>query len=441
MKRTIEPILIKWKNQQGRLPIILRGARQVGKSYTIEKFGRDHFESIIICNFEFKPELIFCFENLDPLSICANLEVAFKSRIIPGKTLLFLDEIQNCPKAITALRYFKEKLPELHVIAAGSLLEFALQQEQFSFPVGRVQFLYLKPLSFYEYLMSQGHEKLVEMLEHVTIQNPLDLFIHEQLLIHVREYFLLGGMPAVIRTFLDTNSFLECQTVSANLLETYRADFPRYSTKAQIKFLQLLFERIPGLVAQHFKYSLVSQDYRSHDLKIALEQLGWAGLVNKVLVTNASGIPLQMGVKENKFKLVFLDLGLVNTANKLDIQTTWDTDLMQINSGALAEQFVGQEFLAYESSYLNSQLYYWERDKKGSMAEVDYVIQLGSRIIPIEVKAGATGRLRSLNQFIIEKDAPFGIRISKHPLSFYDKVLSVPIYLISQLPRLIENVS
>lgn len=440
MRRSIEPILKKWKEQNDRLPLILRGARQVGKSFIIEKFGKENFESLVTCNFEFRPELINCFDNLDPLSICAKLEIAFKTKIIPGKTLLFLDEIQNCPKAITALRYFKEQLPALHVVAAGSLLEFVIHEEKFSFPVGRVQFLYLKPLSFYEYLLSQNHDQLVGMLDKVTLQNPLDPFIHDQLLLLLREYFLIGGMPSVVRSFLENRSFLECQTILSGLLETYRADFPKYATKAQYRTLQLFFEKAPGLVCKQFKYSNISPDHRSHDLKIALEQLGWAGLLHKIVDTSASGIPLQIHAKENRFKLLFLDIGLINSSTKLDIQTAWNEELMQINSGTQAEQFVGQELLAYASPYINEQLYYWDRNKKGAMAEVDYVIQSGSHVLPIDVKAGTTGSLKSLAQFLIEKNTPFGVRISQHPLSFHDKILSVPLYLIKQLPRLIANI-
>lgn len=438
MRRTIEPLLVKWKNQKDRLPIILRGARQVGKSFIIEKFGQEHFETLVTCNFEFRPELVKCFDNLDPLSICTKLEVAFNTRITPGKTLLFLDEIQNCPAAITALRYFKEKFPELHVIAAGSLLEFVIHEERFSFPVGRVQFLYLKPLSFYEYLVSQNHDRLVEILENVTLQNPIEPFIHDQLILRLREYFLIGGMPSVVRSFLKNKSFLECQTMLASLLETYRSDFSKYASKAQYRYLQIFFERAPALIGKHFKYSHVSTEHRSQDLKIALEQLGWAGLLHKVIATSAAGIPFQIHAKENKFKLLFLDCGLANSANKLDIQSAWDKDLMQINAGAQAEQFVGQELLAYASPYVNTQLYYWERDKKGATAEVDYVIQQESEIFPIEVKAGTTGSLKSLSQFLLEKETPFGIRISLHPLSFHDRVLSIPLYLISQLTRLMR---
>ncbi len=440
MRRSIEAILKKWKDQKDRLPIILRGARQVGKSFVVEKFGKENFASLVVCNFEFRPELVSCFDSFDPLSICAKLEVAFKTRITPGETLLFLDEIQNCPKAITALRYFKENLPDLHVIAAGSLLEFVLHEEKFSFPVGRVQFLYLKPLSFYEYLVSQNHDRLVEMIDNVNLKKPFDSFIHEQLLLRLWEYFLIGGMPSVVRSFLEKGSFWECQTVLSGLLETYRSDFPKYSTRAQCGNLQVFFDKAAGLICKNFKYSHISPEHRSQDLKIALEQLRWAGLLHKVMVTSASGLPLHIHAKESKFKLLYLDGGLVNCANKLDMQSAWDVELMQINSGAQAEQFVGQELLAYSDPYMNGQLYYWDRDKKGAMAEVDYVIQSGSQILPIEVKAGTTRSLKSLTQFLLEKPSPFGIRISQYPLSFHDRVLSIPLYLISQLPRLIADV-
>lgn len=440
MKRAIEPVLKKWKEQSDRLPIILRGARQVGKSYVIEKFGNDHFENLVVCNFDFRPELANCFDNLDPVSICAKLEIAFKTKIRPGHTLLFLDEVQNCPNAIMALRYFKERMPLLHVIAAGSLLEFSLIEEKFTFPVGRVEFLFLKPLSFHEYLVSQNHEQLVEMLKNASLTSPLEPFVHDQLILLLREYFLIGGMPAVVRRFLETHSFLECQTILTGLLEAYRSDFPKYASKAQYKHLQILFEKVPGLIAQNFKYSHVSTDHRSEDLKIALNQLQWAGLVNKIISTNASGIPLHMHAKENKFKILFLDCGLVNTSTRLDIQTTWGSDLLQINAGALAEQFVGQELLAYADPHSHRQLYYWERDKKGSQAEVDYVIQSGNQIIPVEVKAGTTGTLKSMKQFMLEKKTPFGIRLSLQPLSFHDHILSVPLYLMSELPQLISKI-
>lgn len=439
MDRDIEKELKHWKDNPNRLPIILRGARQVGKSYIVEKFGKEHFSSVVTINFELQPEFIRSFDSLDPSTICSKLELLIKERIRPGFSLLFLDEIQNCPKAIVALRYFKEKMKELHVIAAGSLLEFVLHEEQFSFPVGRVEFMYLKPLSFKEYLLSKKLGALVEFLKNFSISEKIDIAIHEHLMTLLKEYFLIGGMPAVVQTFLDHNSFLESQKIQTHLLETYRSDFAKYASKTEHKYLQIFFEKAPHLIGKHFKFAHVDPEVRSRELKIALEQLTWAGLIYPITATNASGIPLEAQAKKNIFKLLFLDIGLLNSANKVDLQTIWNTNLLHLNSGSQAEQFVGQELIAYANFFAHPSLFFWERDKPSSLAEVDYVLQIGSNIIPIEVKAGTTGRLKSLAQFLQEKKAPLGIRISQHEFSFHDKILSIPFYLIEQIPKLVQE--
>jgi predicted AAA+ superfamily ATPase len=441
MQRSIEKPLKEWKINQNRLPIILRGARQVGKSYIVEKFGKENFDSVVTVNFEFQPDLSVHFDSLDPEIICAKLEMRLKERIIPGKTLLFLDEIQCCPQAIVALRYFKEKMANLHVIAAGSLLEFVLHEEKFSFPVGRVEFMYLKPLSFHEYLLSRGFDALVEFLQNVHFHDKIDQAIHQQLIHLLKEYFLIGGMPAVIKPFLENKSFLESQKKQLHLLETFRSDFSKYSTKTQYKYLQIFFENSFRLIGQRFKYSHIDPNIRSRELKIALEQLTWAGLIYPVIATNASGIPLKAYAKDNRMKLLFLDIGLLNSARQIDLQTIWNTDLIHINTGSQAEQFVGQELLAYSNYFDKQTLFFWEKDKIGSLAEVDYVIQIGNNIIPIEVKAGTTGTLKSLTNFINEKKVPFGIRISQHELSYHEKILSVPFYLIEQIPNLIKELN
>ena len=439
MQRSIEKLLHLWKEDTSRLPLILRGARQVGKSYVIEKFGSEKFKFTVIANFDFQPELASCFEDLNPHTICSRLELILNQSIIPGQTLLFLDEIQNCPKAVSALRYFKEKLPSLHVIAAGSLLEFILHEEQFSFPVGRVEFIYLRPFSFREFLMSQNQERLVTFLDSTSFTTSFEPPIHQHLMNFIRKFFLLGGLPAAIQAFLENQSFLRVQKILNGILETYRNDFGKYATKAQHKYLQIFFEKCSGLIGQPFKYSHIDAEIRSRELKVALDQLIWAGLIQRIIATNASGIPLQTHAKDNKFKLLFLDIGLMNTANRMDLNSIWETNINHLLLGAQAEQFVGQELLAYSDPFINTPLFYWERDKKGSIAEVDYVIQLGSKIIPIEVKAGTTGRLKSLSLFLNEKKCPFGIRISGHPLSFHDRILSIPFYLIEQLPRLVAE--
>ncbi len=439
MKRDIETELKKWKTSPNRMPLIIRGARQVGKSFTIEKFGNEFFTNIMTINFEFEPAIASLFETPNPEEIVAQLEIKKKTKITPGETLLFLDEIQYCPKAIIALRYFKEKMPNLHVIAAGSLLEFTLQDHNFSFPVGRVEFLYLRPLSFNEFLYNKGELQLLDAFEQVSLDNPLPESIHNHALELFKKYILIGGMPAVTDLFLKHNSYLECQRLQEILTQTYRNDFGKYATKTQYKHLQKCFERAPHLIGQHFKFVSVDRESRSRDIKIALEQLCWAGLINRIYATSASGIPLMAQMNENKFKLLYLDIGLLQGIHQYDNELILNQDILQINAGELAEQFVGQELLAYGKSYENKQLFYWNREAKSSLAEVDFVITINSEIVPIEVKAGTTGRLKSLREFMKEKKSTLGIRVSQNPLSLCDNILSVPFYLLKQLPRLYKD--
>src|ERR1700722_40752 len=280
MKRDIEKELLAWKISPIKAPLLLRGARQVGKSWVVEKFGREQFENLIVLNFEQRPEVSVCFETLLPEKILSAIELFTSASIRPGKTLLFLDEIQECPQAIMSLRYFKEQMPDLHVIGAGSLLEFVLNEENFPMPVGRVQFLYLRPLSFCEFLSALGRENLREHLKTVTLKNPPQ--IHEELLKLVREYVALGGMPAVIAAYLQTKSLYDTQNVQSDILSTYRRDFGKYAKKTKHKYLSLLFEKAPGFVGAWFKYSKVDQEVNIRDIKIALQQLCQAGLLYQV---------------------------------------------------------------------------------------------------------------------------------------------------------------
>ncbi len=420
MDRFIEKELLAWKNEDQPLPLIIRGARQVGKSHTIEKFGKDNFESTVVINFEASPKFNSCFEgNLEPTRIVAALEVLIGQRIIPGQTLLFFDEIHLCPRAIMALRYFKEELPEQHVIAVGSLLDFTIADEKFSFPVGRVQFMQMHPLSFKEFLHAAGKSMLVEHLETVTLDKPLDDFLHNHALEFVHQYLSLGGMPAVLQRFFDSGSYLESQEVQAAIVQAYERDFAKKTHDLSYIF----FEKASSLVGKHFKYSKVSKEYLSRDVRKLVEDLSDAGLITRVYHTNTSGLPLLARINERKFKVILLDIGLMQVT-------------LKNLPGNFSEQFVGQELLAMGDPYFDSRIHFWEREKKNSTAEVDYVINLGGKIIPIEVKAGATGRLRSLKQFMQEKEVPLGVRISEAPLSLENDILSVPFYLIDSLSRL-----
>ncbi len=376
MYRFLEKELLKWKSSKVRYPLLLRGARQVGKTYLVEKFGKTEFSSYVSVNFEAQPDAIACFETLNPEEILLKLQLIVKKPIIPGKTLLFLDEIQACPKAIMALRYFKEKCPKLHVIGAGSLLEFALVQGKFSFPVGRVQFLYLKPLSFEEYFLARGKE--IPLDELIDGNNE----IHDELMVLVKEYFLVGGMPAAVSNFCEGLHFEEMEKVHEILLSTYQADFSKYATAAEQKYLKVLFNGIFQEIAEHFKYSKIDPNIRSRELKTALDHLQWAGLVHPVYASSATGIPLSVQRKRSRFKVLFLDIGLVQHFLQINPRHVLEKNLLQINRGALAEQFVGQELLAYHSPYREGQLFYWENLKKSSDVEIDFLYEFEQSILP-----------------------------------------------------------
>lgn len=439
MERFIEEELNRWKEEPLRMPLLIRGARQVGKSFTIEKFGMENFAQTVTINFELKPTLKDCFRDLDPKKIIREVELALKVQIRPGTTLLFLDEIQFCPEAIASLRYFKELMGDLHVIAAGSLLEFALVDKNISFPVGRLQSIYMRPLSFLEFLKVMDEDQLIQFILDFEWATEIGQAVHERFMELVKIYFFIGGMPGAIAKYQATNSLQDCQNYLMTLINLYRADMAKYATKTQYRYLQILFDRAPESVGLRFKYSFIDPDAKSRDLQTALDQLSWAGLLNPILATSAGGMPLQLQIKLKVQKLLYLDIGMLQTALKVDPLLFFREDLTLIHSGALAEQFVGQEFIAYANPHDRMQLHFWEREKKGSSAEVDYILPIGPHIIPIEVKAGPTGKLRSINVFLEEKKSPFGIRICSSKPKKSHPIITIPFYLVSQLQRLCSD--
>lgn len=436
MKRDLERDLLNWKERKDRLPLLLRGARQVGKSYIVEEFGKKAFKNIVIVNFEFRPELKQCFTTLDPVEIINKLQLLMGENIEAEKTLLFLDEIQECPNAIMALRYFKEKHDRLAVIGAGSLMEFALNSSDFKMPVGRIQLIYLEPLSFGEFLTASGNELLRSHLREIRLNSVFDDAVHQKLMDLLRIYLIVGGMPAVVKEYLDNRNFLNCQRIQNSLLQAYRNDFGKYAKSSELKYLQKVLDEVPRLVGNRIKYSNVDPHSKSRDIKQALNLLKLAGIVCPIYATAASGLPLGAQANEMKFKLNFLDVGLMQNACGLQAELTLTNNFFLINAGAVTEQLIGQELRAYFDSYLKCGLFFWARDKKSSSAEVDYVVAVDSLILPVEVKAGKTGTLKSLKLFIEEKKSLFGVRFSQEKLSLHDKVLTLPLYMAEQMKRL-----
>lgn len=436
MKRDLISELNIWKNQPDFRPLLLRGARQVGKTFLIREFGTAEFSNLIEVNFELFPKLKRCFSELDPLQIVSELEITLRVTIEPGKTLLFLDEIQECPQAIMALRYFREKMPGLHIIGAGSLLEFVLNEEDFRMPVGRVEFLYLKPLSFLEFLDATGNSKLRSYLHQVSLEKPPSENIHEQALKLVRDYMSVGGMPDAVVSYVTNQNVKRCQEIQSALLTSYRNDFGKYARYTQHKYLQMAYEGIPGLVSNWFKYVNLDSHADPRQLRTALFKLSDAGIIHFVYDTRASGLPLMSHVDSKKFKLLFIDVGLTKRALGIDLELMKETSLLLVNRGALAEQLVGQELIAYFDPREHAKLFTWHREEKNAEAEIDFVTTIGSQIVGVEVKAGSTGKLRSIQQFLNEKKLPLGVRISERPLGLEKRLLSVPFYLIRELPIL-----
>jgi predicted AAA+ superfamily ATPase len=441
MKRDIDEIFRIWKNEKHRYPLLVRGARQVGKSYSVTKFGESEFESFVEVNFEQKPQYKACFDILEPKKMIETLSVLSKSDIIPGKTLLFLDEIQECPNAIIALRYFYEQMPELHVIGAGSLLEFVISHEKFRMPVGRIQYVYLKPLSFLEFLDAMGEQRSRNIIETSSWDNLPPPAVHDHLLSLIKRYSIIGGMPAVVVEYSSTANMEKCFQIQTIIIQTYRDDFGKYATKVKHKYLEKIFFAVPKMVGRKFKYSHVDNHMQSRDLKEALELLEKAGVVYRIRQTSGEGLPLEANAKEKHFKTAFLDIGLMQNICGLssDILLSPDEDYIKVNEGAIAEQFTAQELLAYADYYQTPSLYYWAREERNSSAEIDYVAPCNSSVLPIEVKAGKTGTLRSMHIYLEKYKVSSGVRISQLYYSNSLPIIAIPFYAIKRIPLLMKQ--
>jgi hypothetical protein len=402
----------------------------------VNEFGQKKFTSLITINFERNPEYKDIFSSYSPVEIIEKISLYTGKRTESGKTLLFLDEIQECPQAIMSLRYFFEELPALHVVAAGSLVEFTLASEGFRIPVGRIQYLYLFPLSFGEFLKAIGEENLHTFLSDFSKLENLPESLHNRLNEYVRKYFLIGGMPAVVKEYCTSHDIFNCQKIQRSILDTYIDDFAKYSRNSKHKHLRKVFNAVPAMTGQKFVYSKVDSSIKSRDLKEALELLERAGIVSRIKRTSGAGFPLAAGVNEAYFKVIFLDIGLLHAMSGIYPDTAREKDFTSIFKGAVAEQFAGQELIAYQNPYTKPRLYYWCRDAKNSNAEIDYLIEINSEIVPIEIKSGSTGRMKSLMIFIKAYNSKRGIKISQAPYKDQIPIMSLPFYAIESFMKI-----
>lgn len=451
LRRSELNLLSKWLNKSNRKPLVIRGARQVGKSTLVRQLADTSGRFCLELNFEKTPELADFFNNKDPKQIMQKLAVYAKRPLDPNTTLLFLDEIQAAPQVLEILRYFYEEYAELPVIAAGSLLDFVLAAPEFSMPVGRIEYFHLGPLSFEDFLTALGETSLVDWMRNLSIRDTVPLPIHQQCLELVKQFWLIGGMPEIVANYSEYRNFQETDNLKQNILQTYQDDFHKYGRTKQIPLLRKAFKTIPSLIGDTLKYSNIDREYKSTQVRDALENLHLARLVHLVHHSNATGIPLGATLNSKIFKIIFLDIGLLCSALGLDqLEIIKGPDWAWINRGSLAEQFIGQSLLKLHPSYHIPELFYWVREKAQAAAELDYVWQYQNSLIPIEVKAGKTGRLKSLHYFIREKHWSFAVRFNADTPSFLQetvnlpnekpvsyKLLSLPFYLVEHLERLV----
>ena len=432
--RRIDQHLLDWKNKSNRKPLLLRGARQVGKSTAVRQLA-SQFKYFLEVNLEREKNIISLFgNNLNVKTICSQLSVIYNTPIVPNETLLFIDEIQESQRAISALRFFYEDYPELHVIAAGSLLEFALRDLP-SFGVGRISSLYMYPFSFDEFLCAQNLELQVEYKKtKADCNNPLPQVIHEQLVAQLRSFYLVGGMPEAVSRWVQTADYKECAFVHQDILTTYQDDFKKYKTKISPILLSQTLKSVALQAGTKFVYKQVGEQTNSASIKDALNLLTLSGLAAPVIHTSANGIPLGAEINPKFSKYLFLDVGLMQTllgAQASDALLSKETEF--VNKGGLSEVFAGLELIKHSNPHRVAELYYWQRTEKNAQAEVDYVIELNSKIYPIEVKANKSGSMQSMYKFMELKNCDFGIRTSLESFGEYKNIKVMPLYALSNI--------
>lgn len=432
MRRFKLDALQSWRSKKRRKPLVIKGARQVGKTWLVRELGKS-FDNFVELNFEREPRLDQVFQaSLDPKRILRDLTAVTGSRIYPGESLLFLDEVQQSPAALKSLRYFYEELPELHVVAAGSLLNTVLHKVPTG--VGRISFLKLYPLCFAEYLEAIGEHELRKLFAAQEPAKPLLDLHHQSLLQHARNYMLLGGMPGVLNYFIREDDFVGSLEIQDELIQSFLDDFHKYAKQSEIEHLAAVFRSVPLQLGCKFKYVTVDPSIRSSYLSRALSLLELAGLVHKVYHSSADGVPLASRIRSNRFKVILFDTGLAQRLLNMDAREwTLDRGFSAATRGAIAEQFVGQEFASWQDTDPLNPLTYWHREARSSNAEVDYLHERHGEIWPIEVKEGVRGGLKSLRLFLEQKHQKRGIKVSRFGFSDDGTVMTIPFYAIEKI--------
>ncbi len=436
MKRYIYRQLIQWKNQADRKPLLLMGARQVGKTYVLQKFGEQEFKTTLYINFETTPKLARLFaESIEPEVILSSLSLEMGVDIKPGKTLIIFDEIQECPEALNSLKYFYESISEYHVCAAGSLLGVKLRHVK-GFPVGKVNFIHLYPLNFLEFLEAIGQEKLKSYIENIAHISPIPSNLHEMLLKYFKEYLYIGGMPEAVAGYAISNDLNQIRQIQNSILQAYQLDFAKHTPPNQVMKINQVWQSLPSQLAKEnkkFIYSVIRKGARAAEFEVALQWLKEAGLIYKVSNISVPKLPLNAYASFDYFKIYMVDVGLLGATANLPAKTIlYGNDLFQEFRGSLTENYVAQELVRSEYG-----LYYWTSE---NTAELDFVMQHEDKIYPFEIKSGQSDKKKSLRIYDNKYMPDLLIRCSPMNLKKDGKVLNCPLYLLSELGRLLNKV-
>jgi len=451
IERYIDALLLEWKNSSSLKPLLLRGARQVGKSWAVKHLG-ESFTYYLEVNFEKRPDIKDVFERVHEVhDLANNLSLLYNVPVVAGQTLLFLDEVQDCPAAIKSLWAFKEDFPELHVVAAGSLLEFALQDLP-SFGVGRIRSLFVYPFSFDEFLVAEGKSSWLEAKQQADNEKPLLMPLHNDIVQHYRTFLMVGGMPASVAAWVTTHDYRNCQTELDDIQLTYYDDFKKYAKKVDPTLLRNTLQSVILQIGNKFTYSKVDGSYRAEEVKKALKLLSDAGIVKRVSHTAANGLPLGAEVNERFRKYIYLDSALLLRILDMDLGGARQlTDLIVagtaedlVNKGGLAEMVLGWELIKYNNPRSQHDLYYWENTADGTRSEVDYIIARDMKVLPIECKSGTSGKMKSLHLFMHNKHLTDAIRCSLENFALLEscdkkaddtvrRIQILPLYAISNL--------
>ena len=451
IERYIDALLLEWKNSSSLKPLLLRGARQVGKSWAVKHLG-ESFTYYLEVNFEKRLDIKDVFERVHEVhDLANNLSLLYNVPVVAGQTLLFLDEVQDCPAAIKSLWAFKEDFPELHVVAAGSLLEFALQDLP-SFGVGRIRSLFVYPFSFDEFLVAEGKSSWLEAKQQADNEKPLLMPLHNDIVQHYRTFLMVGGMPASVAAWVTTHDYRNCQTELDDIQLTYYDDFKKYAKKVDPTLLRNTLQSVILQIGNKFTYSKVDGSYRAEEVKKALKLLSDAGIVKRVSYTAANGLPLGAEVNEKFRKYIYLDSALLLRILDMDLGGARQlTDLIVagtaedlVNKGGLAEMVLGWELIKYNNPRSQHDLYYWENTADGTRSEVDYIIARDMKVLPIECKSGTSGKMKSLHLFMHNKHLTDAIRCSLENFALLEscdkkaddtvrRIQILPLYAISNL--------